>query len=107
MGGIVLAGVDLTRNLGIADLRRRRLVRAVEGLRPATPQADAGPEQPEAPDERRAQDAEDQRQVGPVHAERRRHGDEGKRRADRLDQGEAAAAGMSQHDLAETADQGK
>ena len=77
----------------------------VERLRLAAPQADAGPHQPPAPQEGRAQDAEDQRQVGAVHAERRRHGDEGKRGADRLDQRQAAAARMGQHDLAEAADQ--
>ncbi len=74
-------------------------------LRLAAPQADAGPHQPAAPQEGRAQDAEDQRQVGAVHAERRRHGDEGKRRADRFDQCQAAAARMGEHDLAEAADQ--
>ena len=104
-GRIVLAGVDLARDLGIADRRRRQVGLLVERLRLAAPQADAGPHQPAAPQEGRAQDAEDQRQVGAVHAERRRHGDEGERGADRLDQRQAAAARMGQHDLAEAADQ--
>ena len=65
----------------------------------------AGPHQPHAPQEGRAQDAEDQRQIGAVHAQRRRHGDEGERGAGRLDQREAAAARMGQHHLAEAADQ--
>ena len=107
MRWIVLAGVDLARDLGIADRRRRHVGFLVERLRLAAPQADPRPHQPHATQEGRAQDAEDQRQVGAVHAERRRHGDEGEGSAGRLDQGEAAAARMGQHQLAEAADQGQ
>ena len=104
---IVLAGVDLARNLGVADMRRRRLVLFLEVLRLAAPQADGSPHAQHGPQEGRPQDAEDQRQVGAVHAERRRHRDEGEGSAHRLDQGERTAARMGQHQFAEAADQGE
>ena len=61
--------------------------------------------QPSAPQEGRAQNAEDERQIGPIHAEGRGHGDEGEGRADGFDQGEAAAARMGEHHLAEAANE--
>ena len=102
---LVVAGVDLARNLGIADRGRRQIRLLVECLRLAAPQPHRRPRPPGDPQEGRAQDAEDQRQVGAVHAQRRRHGNEGQRRAARFDQAERAAARMGQHQFAKATDQ--
>ena len=99
--GIVVAGVDLARDLGIADRGRWRLARILVGKRPAAPQSDRRAHQHATPQEGRAQDAEDQWQVGAVHAQRRGHGDQGQRRANRLDQHQGAAARMAEHHFAE------